>query len=278
MTIESPPIGRAGLLSPELGVRTRRSSGPATEPVIRAEKLTIRYGDFAAVREVALDIPPHQVTAIIGPSGCGKSTLLRAMNRMNDFIPKTTVAGVLSYRGQNIYGLDCDPVELRRRIGMVFQKPNPFPKSIFKNVAWGPSINGYRGNLAELVEQSLRRAALWDEVKDKLRDSALALSGGQQQRLCIARAIALQPDVLLMDEPCSALDPIATARIEDLIDELKHEYTVVLVTHNMQQAARVSERTAFMYMGELTEVDDTNVIFTKPGKQETQDYITGRFG
>jgi phosphate transport system ATP-binding protein len=277
-TIEPPRADRAGLMAPGLALRTRPNPGAPAEPVIHTEKLTIRYGDFAAVHDASLDIPPRQVTAIIGPSGCGKSTLLRAMNRMNDFIPKTTVEGMLFYRGENIYGPDCDPVELRRRIGMVFQKPNPFPKSIFKNVAWGAAINGYRGNLTELVEQSLRRAALWNEVKDKLRDSALALSGGQQQRLCIARAIALQPDVLLMDEPCSALDPIATARIEDLIDELKTEYTVVLVTHNMQQAARVSDRTAFMYMGELIEVDDTNVIFTKPGNKRTQDYITGRFG
>lgn len=265
-----PPLG--------LDVRARQGPTSAVDPVIRTEKLTIRYGDFAAVQNVSLDIPPRQVTAIIGPSGCGKSTLLRAMNRMNDFIPNTTVEGRLSYRRQDVYGPNWDPVELRRRVGMVFQKPNPFPKSIFKNVAWAAAINGYRGNLAELVEQSLRRAALWDEVKDELHKSALALSGGQQQRLCIARAIALQPDVLLMDEPCSALDPIATTRIEDLIDELKNEYTVVLVTHNMQQAARVSQRTAFMYMGELIEVDDTNVIFTKPGNSRTQDYITGRFG
>jgi phosphate transport system ATP-binding protein len=259
-------------------LRPQREIVSAVEPILRTEKLTIRYGDFAAVRNASLDVAPREVTAIIGPSGCGKSTLLRAMNRMNDFIPNMRVAGTIYYRGQDIYAPNCDPVELRRRVGMVFQKPNPFPKSIFKNVAWGASVNGYRGNLAELVEQSLRRAALWDEVKDDLHKSALTLSGGQQQRLCIARAIALQPDVLLMDEPCSALDPIATARIEDLIDELKSEYTVVLVTHNMQQAARVSDRTAFMYIGELIEVDDTNVIFTKPGNPKTEDYITGRFG
>jgi len=272
-TLESAPFSLPGL-----DVRERQSPNATAEPVIRAEQLTIRYGDFAAVKKVSLDIPPHQVTAIIGPSGCGKSTLLRAMNRMNDFIPTLGVEGKLFYREQDIYGPDCDPVELRQRVGMVFQKPNPFPKTIFKNVAWGAAINGYRGNLTELVEQALRDAALWDEVKDKLNKSALALSGGQQQRLCIARAIALKPDVLLMDEPCSALDPIATARIEDLIDQLKTAYTVALVTHNMQQAARVSDRTAFMYMGELIEVDDTNVIFTKPGNQKTQDYITGRFG
>jgi len=254
------------------------SDSAAHEAVITTEELTIRYGTFVAVREVSLDVFRRQVTAIIGPSGCGKSTLLRAMNRMNDFVPSASVEGKLLYRGQDIYGPDCDPVELRLRIGMVFQKPNPFPKPIYNNVSWGAKINGYRGDLDELVERSLRQAALWDEVKDKLQDNAYALSGGQQQRLCIARAIALEPDVLLMDEPCSALDPIATAKIEDLIDELKTRYTVVLVTHNMQQAARVSDRTAFMYMGELVEIDDTNVIFTTPGNARTQDYITGRFG
>ncbi|MBI1826365.1 MAG: phosphate ABC transporter ATP-binding protein [Planctomycetes bacterium] len=257
---------------------SHQSHTPTSEVVVRTEDLTIRYGNFAAVRNVTLDLLAHQVSAIIGPSGCGKSTLLRAINRMNEFVPGTSVEGRLLYRGRHVYDSDCDPVELRRRIGMVFQKPNPFPKSIFKNVAWGPMINGYRGNIGDLVERSLKQAALWDEVKDKLHDSAYALSGGQQQRLCIARAVALEPDVLLMDEPCSALDPIATARIEDLIDALKKRYTVVLVTHNMQQAARVSDRTAFLYMGELIEVNDTNTIFTKPGNQRTQDYITGRFG
>ncbi len=253
----------------------RREAGAK---VIEVRQLTIRYGSFAAVREVSLDVHEREVTAMIGPSGCGKSTLLRAINRMNDFIQHTQVQGSLCYRGQDVYAADCDPVALRRRIGMVFQKPNPFPKSIYKNVAWGAWINGYRGDIAELVEHSLKRAALWDEVKDKLQASALELSGGQQQRLCIARAIALNPDVLLMDEPCSALDPIATARIEDLIDSLKQDYTVVLVTHNMQQAARVSDRTAFLYMGELIEVDRTDRLFTTPTRQRTQDYITGRFG
>jgi phosphate transport system ATP-binding protein len=261
-----------------------RSVAPATAsaatsgPVVRTERLSIYYGNFCAVREVTLDVPLCQVTAIIGPSGCGKSTLLRAMNRMNDFIDGVRVSGRLLFNGQEVYGSVFDPVELRRRVGMVFQKPNPFPKSIFKNVAWGPAVNGYRGNLAELVEESLRKAALWEEVKDKLNKSALALSGGQQQRLCIARAIAMQPEVLLMDEPCSALDPIATARIEDLIDRLKTQYTVALVTHNMQQAARLSDRTAFMLMGELVEVDATSHLFTTPRDQRTQDYITGRFG
>ncbi len=268
--------------APTLGVVVSRTKSteplPPAEQVIRAEKLTIRYGSFAAVRDVTMDVSARRVTAIIGPSGCGKSTLLRAMNRMNDFVTGASVEGRLFYRGEDIYRAGFDPVELRLRIGMVFQKPNPFPKSIFKNVAWGPSINGYRGAIDELVEQALKQAALWDEVKDKLHDSAYALSGGQQQRLCIARAIAMQPDVLLMDEPCSALDPIATARIEDLIDQLKALYTVVLVTHNMQQAARVSDRTAFMYMGELIEVGDTTGIFTMPGDPRTQDYITGRFG
>jgi len=249
-----------------------------SSPVIRTEDLTIRYGSFAAVRNVTLDILPKQVTAIIGPSGCGKSTFLRAINRMNDFVDGVNVSGRLMFLGQDVYAPGTDPVALRRRIGMVFQKPNPFPKSIFKNVAWGPQVNGYSGNLAELVEESLRKAGLWDEVKDKLDHSALTLSGGQQQRLCIARAIAMQPEVLLMDEPCSSLDPIATARVEDLIDELKSQYTVVLVTHNMQQAARVSDRTAFMLMGQLVEVDLTSRLFTTPHDPRTQDYITGRFG
>lgn len=250
----------------------------AGEPAILTENLTIRYGRFTAVADISMAIPPHQVTAIIGPSGCGKSTLLRSFNRMNDFTPDVSVSGRAFYRGRDIYDPQTDPVELRRTIGMVFQKPNPFPKSIFKNIAWGATINGFTGSIEELVEHSLRQAALWDEVKDKLHGSALALSGGQQQRLCIARAIALQPDVLLMDEPCSALDPIATARIEDLIDDLKKHYTVVLVTHNMQQAARVSDRTAFMYMGELVEFGRTDMMFTHPSNPRTQDYITGRFG
>jgi len=248
------------------------------EHLLDAHNVTIRYGTHAAVRNVSMSIPSCEVTAIIGPSGCGKSTLLRSINRMNDFIPNVSFEGRLMFRSTDVYGSTCDPVDLRRRIGMVFQKPNPFPKSIFKNVSWGPSINGYKGNLEQLVEESLKQAALWEEVKDKLHQSALELSGGQQQRLCIARAIALKPEVLLMDEPCSALDPIATARIEDLIDQLKKQYTVILVTHNMQQAARVSDRTAFMLMGELIELDATDVIFQKPRMQQTQDYITGRFG
>ena len=262
---------------------TRPAAGVSHPPsaageVIRTDQLTVRYGTFEAVKRVSMSVLANQVTAIIGPSGCGKSTLLRTMNRMNDFVPGVHVEGRLLFHGDDLYAPGTDAVALRRRIGMVFQKPNPFPKSIYKNIAWGPKINGYRGNMDELVEHSLKQSALWDEVKHKLHDSALALSGGQQQRLCIARAIALQPEVLLMDEPCSALDPIATARIEDLIDELKSRFTVVLVTHNMQQAARVSDVTAFMYMGELIEVGATNMMFTKPGNPKTQDYITGRFG
>ncbi len=267
-----PPSRSAAASDPPTAVERR------PPPVIRVRDLTIRYGTFTAIRQVSLDIEPNCVTAIIGPSGCGKSTLLRAMNRMNDFVPSVAVDGAIFFDGRNIYERGCDPVELRRRVGMVFQKPNPFPKSIYRNVAWGAAINGYQGDLSELVESSLRAAALWDEVKDKLGASALTLSGGQQQRLCIARAIALQPDVLLMDEPCSALDPIATARIEDLIDQLKQRYTVVMVTHNMQQAGRVSDRTAFLLMGDLIEMDQTSTLFTRPSDQRTQDYITGRFG
>ncbi len=278
--LSSKPLVPPVLVRPATtpSIATAKDVGATKEPVISVQQATIRYGSFEAVRDVSLAVHPHDVTAIIGPSGCGKSTLLRAINRMNDFVPGASFEGRLIYRGRNIYGPDVDAVELRRHIGMVFQKPNPFPKSIFKNVAWGARINGYKGDLEELVERSLKDAALWAEVKDKLSQSAYALSGGQQQRLCIARAIALNPDVLLMDEPCSALDPIATARIEDLIDQLKTHYTVVLVTHNMQQAARVSDRTAFMYMGELIEVGATNLMFTKPTNQRTQDYITGRFG
>ncbi len=279
---EQPSLDKSKARAPGINLSGLRSTASpkreASEAILKAEGLSIRYGSFTAVRSATLDIEAKNVTAIIGPSGCGKSTLLRSMNRMNDFVVGASVEGCLYFGRENIYGPSMDPVELRRRIGMVFQKPNPFPKSIYKNVAWGPAINGYRGDLGDLVEQTLRRAALWDEVKDKLHQSAYALSGGQQQRLCIARAIAMQPEVLLMDEPCSALDPIATARIEDLIDQLKTDYTVVLVTHNMQQAARVSDRTAFMYMGELIEVTDTTTMFTMPSDKRTQDYLSGRFG
>ena len=251
---------------------------PTGEPILTCRQLTVRYGAVAAVQDVTLEIPEHQITAIIGPSGCGKSTLLRAFNRMNDFYLNVTTAGQVLYRDEDLYAPGVDPVEVRRRIGMVFQKPNPFPKSVFRNVAWAASVNGFRGDLHELVATSLRKAALWDEVKDKLDQSGLALSGGQQQRLCIARAIALEPEVILMDEPCSALDPASTARIEDLLFELKERYTIVIVTHNMQQAARVSDWTAFMSHGRLIEFGATPTIFTRPSKRETEDYVTGKFG
>jgi len=246
--------------------------------ILVTEEVTISYAQKPAVRCVSLQVPRQEVTAIIGPSGCGKSTLLRAFNRMNDFIDEASVQGRVLFEGVEVHGQEVDPVELRRRIGMVFQKPNPFPRSIRENVVWAPRIAGYVGDLDELVERTLREAALWDEVRDKLEASALALSGGQQQRLCIARALAMSPEVLLMDEPCSALDPIATAHIEELISSLKAHYAVVIVTHNMQQAARVSGITAFLYQGELIEVGPTAGIFTNPKEQRTEDYVTGRFG
>ncbi len=259
-----------------------------TEPVFEVKGLDFYYGSFQALRGVDLSIRRQRITALIGPSGCGKSTFIRCLNRMNDLIPGTRVEGTIGYHGQDLYGADVDPIEVRRRIGMVFQKPNPFPKSIYDNVAFGPKVNGMKAkNMDELVERSLRQAALWEEVKDKLKQSAFSLSGGQQQRLCIARAIAVQPEVILMDEPCSALDPIATIRIEELMCELKADYTIVIVTHNMQQAARVSDVTAFFTAevddkgsrtGVLVESDRTNVIFTSPRDQRTDDYITGRFG
>jgi phosphate transport system ATP-binding protein len=247
------------------------------------EGLNVFYGKFQAVRDVDLAIAARKITALIGPSGCGKSTVLRCFNRMNDLIPTARVDGTVEFRGKNLYAPDVDAVEVRRRIGMVFQKPNPFPKSIYENVAWGARINGFRGNMDDLVEQSLRSAALWDDVRDKLSQSGYSLSGGQQQRLCIARAIATQPEIILMDEPCSALDPIATLKIEDLMRELSQRYTIVIVTHNMQQAARVSDYTAFFNMGEdragyLVEYGVTNEIFTNPKDRLTEDYITGRFG
>jgi len=242
--------------------------------------LTIRYGEKAAVKDVSLKLPEHEVTAFIGPSGCGKSTFLRALNRMNDLIPGAHSEGEVLLDGLSVFASHLDAVELRRRVGMVFQKSNPFPKSIFENVAYGMRVGGLsdRARLAERVERSLRSAALWDEVKDRLPESALGLSGGQQQRLCIARALAVEPEVLLMDEPASALDPIATAKIEDLVHELKARYTIAIVTHNMQQAARVSDQTAFFYMGDLVEVGATEQIFTNPREQRTEDYVTGKFG
>jgi len=245
---------------------------------LETKNLSISYGEKQVIQQVNLKISSHQVTAVIGPSGCGKSTLLRTFNRMNDFIPSFSMRGEIIFQGKNIYEPSSDPGTIRQKIGMVFQRPNPFPKTIYKNVIWGPNINGYSGNLQDLAEDALKRAALWDEVKDRLNDSALQLSGGQQQRLCIARAIAMNPEVILMDEPCSALDPRATARIEDLIKELRANYTIVIVTHNMQQAARISDQTAFLYEGDLVEYGVTKKIFTQPDKKMTEDYITGRFG
>ena len=258
--------------------------------VIETRNMDVFYGDFKAVSDVSLNFRFNEISALIGPSGCGKSTVLRSLNRMNDLIPTARVEGEVVYHGENIYAPGVDPVEIRRRLGMVFQKPNPFPKSIYDNIAWGVKINGFKGtksDMDDVVQQALEQAALWDEVKDKLTESGLSLSGGQQQRLCIARAVATHPDVVLMDEPCSALDPIATLRIEELMLELKKDYSIVIVTHNMQQAARVSDRTAFfnveldskgMRTGYLVEFSPTDLLFTKPKEQQTEDYITGRFG
>ncbi len=260
----------------------------ATPDVFTVRDLNVYYGDLRAVADVDLDVRERQITAFIGPSGCGKSTVLRCFNRMNDLIDIARVEGTVLYHDVDLYDAQVDPVAVRRRIGMVFQKPNPFPKSIYDNVAYGPKVAGQKGNLDELVENSLRSAGLWDEVKDRLSSSALGMSGGQQQRLCIARAIAVNPDVLLMDEPCSALDPIATGRIEELMKEIQNEYTIVIVTHNMQQAARVSDRTAFFTAelddttgqrrGKLVEFDDTGTIFSNPADERTEAYVTGRFG
>ena len=268
-------------------------SNPVASPlgtedvVIRTENVSIFYGSFQAVRNVFLDVPKNKVVAFIGPSGCGKSTLLRCYNRLNDLIPGARVEGKITYKGTDLYDPKVDPVEVRRRVGMVFQRPNPFPKTIYDNIAYGARINGFKGNMDELVEQSLRGAALRDEVKDKLKASGLSLSGGQQQRLCIARTIAIEPDVILMDEPCSALDPISTLRVEDLIHELKQQFTIIIVTHNMQQASRVADYTAFFNaeagdggsrFGYLVEYDKTESIFNAPQQQATQDYVSGRFG
>jgi len=255
--------------------------GPIMEtPMVEIEHLSLWYGDKLALKDVGMLVPKHRVTAYIGPSGCGKSTLLRCLNRMNDLVDGVRIAGSIRIGGTDIYDASLDVTELRKRVGMVFQKSNPFPKSIFENVAYGPRILGApsRSDLEAIVERSLRAAALWDEVHDRLQDSALGLSGGQQQRLCIARAIAVEPEVLLMDEPCSALDPIATARIEELMLDLKNSYTIVIVTHNMQQAARVSDYTGFMLLGELVEFGVTRQLFTNPREERTEDYITGRFG
>jgi len=258
-----------------------------TDAVLRTEGLNVYYGKFLALRDIWLNIPKNKVTAFIGPSGCGKSTLLRCYNRLNDLIESFRAEGKVFYYDENLYAPNVDPVEVRRRIGMVFQRPNPFPKSIYENVAFGPRLNGYKGNMDELVERSLKQAALWDEAKDKLRQSGLSLSGGQQQRLCIARAIATQPDVILMDEPCSALDPISTLRVEDLLHELKEQYTILIVTHNMQQASRVSDMTAFFNVqtsekgdrsGYLVEYDRTERIFQDPQQEATKEYVSGKFG
>jgi len=272
-------------------VKERQMANESNEsPVFAVKDLSVKYGEFRAVRDVTLDIGEHQITAFIGPSGCGKTTVLRCLNRMNDFIDSAKVEGLVEYHGVDLYNSEVNPNEVRRRIGMVFQKPNPFPKSIFDNVAYGPRLVGKisKSDLNDLVEKSLRRAALWDEVKDRLKASALGLSGGQQQRLCIARCIAVEPDVILMDEPCSALDPIATTRIEDLMQEIKKDYTIIIVTHNMQQAARVSDRTAFFTIevnsqsdrrtGVMVEFDLTQKIFSVPSDERTEAYVTGRFG
>jgi phosphate transport system ATP-binding protein len=258
---------------------------PATEErvALEARAMSVYYGDFRAVKAVDLVCRANQITALIGPSGCGKSTVIRSFNRMNDLIPSARLEGEVIFEGVNIYGDGVDPVEVRRRVGMVFQKPNPFPKSIYDNIAWGAKVNGYQGSMDDLVEGALRQAALWGEVKDKLRQSGYSLSGGQQQRLCIARAIAVKPEIVLMDEPTSALDPVATLRIEELIQDLKEQYTIIIVTHNMQQAARASDYTAFFNMdqdraGYLVETGRTGALFTRPRQQMTEDYITGRFG
>ncbi len=264
-------------MNPE--VRPRDAAVPA-EPKVRIRNLTYAYGAKEVLHDISMDMPERQVTAIIGPSGCGKSTLIKSINRIAEVVSDVSIQGTVHVGDLDVYGPDVDLVELRRRVGMVFQKPNPFPKSIFENAAFGPRLHGVtdRDRLRAIVERSLRQAALWDEVREQLDASALELSGGQQQRLCIARALAVEPEVVLMDEPCSALDPIATARIEELIHELKADYTIVIVTHNMQQAARVSDRTAFMYLGRLVEFDRTDTVFTNPACKETEDYITGRFG
>ena len=289
MTDEAPRVIERPVAAAEASSASGMA-GPATERdvVFKSHDVNVYYGSFRAVRDVTFDVPKNEIMALIGPSGCGKSTVLRCYNRMNDLIKDARVTGTITYRGIDLYNDHVDPVEVRRRIGMVFQKPNPFPKSIYDNVAYGPRVAGQKKGLDDIVENSLRKAALWEEVNDRLKDSALGLSGGQQQRLCIARAIAVGPDVLLMDEPCSALDPIATARIEDLMQEIKQDYTIMIVTHNMQQAARVSDTTAFFTAdvrsendtrtGILVEVGTTQRMFSNPSDERTENYVTGRFG
>jgi phosphate transport system ATP-binding protein len=260
---------------------------PVREPIFHLEDVTVSYAGNPAVRDVTFDIARNEITALIGPSGCGKSTLIRCLNRMNDLIPTARVEGQVLYHGQDLYGAEVDAVEVRKRIGMVFQKPNPFPKSIYDNIAFGPRVLGMKGDMDEIVERALRHAAVWDEVKDRLKENAFGMSGGQQQRLCIARCLAVEPDVILMDEPCSALDPISTGKIEDLMLDLKQEFSIVIVTHNMQQAARVSDRTAFFTVeldetgnrsGRVVEFDDTEKIFTNPSDSRTEAYVTGKVG
>jgi phosphate transport system ATP-binding protein len=270
------------------GTPGRAADEVRREVIFDVDDIDVHYGDHKAIRNVTLDLHKHEITALIGPSGCGKSTFIRCLNRMNDLIPSARVDGRVVYHGEDLYGPEIDPVQVRKRIGMVFQKPNPFPKSIYDNIAFGPRVIGMRGSMDEIVEGALRRASLWDEVKDRLKTNAFGMSGGQQQRLCIARALATQPDVLLMDEPCSALDPISTGRIEDLMMELKQDYSIVIVTHNMQQAARVSDMTAFFTVelhdegksrtGAVVEYGETDKIFTNPDDKRTEDYVTGKFG
>ena len=282
-SVSEPTTPPATEIRAKVTVDPSAIASPAAATIVSLRDVSFYYGAFRAVNGITFDVPMHQITSLIGPSGCGKSTLLRTINRMNDLIPNTRVEGEILYHDENLYASYVDPVEVRRRIGMVFQKPNPFPKSIYDNVAFGPRLNHFKGDLDGLVEQSLRRAAIWDEVKDKLKQSGLSLSGGQQQRLCIARAIATDPEVILMDEPCSALDPRATLQIEQLMAEIKERYTIVIVTHNMQQAARASDRTVFLNMGDdragyVVEQGETVQIFTNPKQQMTEDYVSGRFG
>jgi phosphate transport system ATP-binding protein len=283
-TVDTIDIGRAPAVRiTAMRDRETAADGVEPEPVVELQDVSCWYGSFRAVRNVDISIEKQRITALIGPSGCGKSTLIRTMNRMNDLVPSYRTEGRVTFEGQDLYARGVDPVAVRRRVGMVFQKPNPFPKSIYDNVAFGPRINGYKGNMDEIVERSLRRAALWDDVKDKLKQSGMALSGGQQQRLCIARTIAVEPEVILMDEPCSALDPRSTLQIEELMAELKRDYTIVIVTHNMQQAARASDTTIFMTMGDdragyVVERGETIQIFTDPKHRLTEDYVSGRFG
>jgi phosphate transport system ATP-binding protein len=275
------------VVAPIAPLSDRAKPTGSVEPIFEAKGVTVKYAGKAAVRDVSMDVGRNRITALIGPSGCGKSTLIRCFNRMNDLVPIATVEGSVIYHGQDLYAPDVDPVEVRKLIGMVFQKPNPFPKSIYDNIAFGPQILGIKKDMDQIVEQALIHAALWDEVKDRLKDNAFGLSGGQQQRLCIARCLAVQPDVILMDEPCSALDPIATSKIEDLMMQLKEQYSIVIVTHNMQQAARVSDMTAVLMpevedgdrtVGQIVEYTDTDTIFTNPTSKRTEDYVTGRVG